>query len=115
MIFMDLRLHPSQLDEKKKSKQIFLSLADDKTMLAAAPIFIALFYGFGSMGVGTHSLCVFYSLLLKQGQSQCAGGNSLSVSQEAFAAPTQHFPSLVSCSCLLSADTVFTVLHSLIP
>lgn len=29
---------------------------------------------------------VFYSPLLKQGQSQCAGGNSLSVSQEAFAA-----------------------------
>lgn len=30
--------------------------------------------------------CVFDSLLLKQGQTQCAGGNSLSVSQEAFAA-----------------------------
>lgn len=30
--------------------------------------------------------CVFDSLLPKQGQTQCAGGNSLSVSQEAFAA-----------------------------
>lgn len=85
-------------------------------MLMLFPLLLHYFIDFPLIPwVLARTACVFYSLLLKQGQSQCAGGNSLSVSQEAFAAWTQHFPSLVSCSCLLSADTVFTVLHSLIP